>query len=367
MIALTIERQGDEMKITIIGAGNSGLAMAAHLSIEGHEVTLWNRTVENIQDLLDRPYIHCSGVINGKAYITCVTNDLSIALEEPEIIFVTTPAFSHAELAAQFAIYLTEPTTIILNPGRTFGALEFQYNFHKKNPFVYPIIAETQTILYTCRKITQNEVEIYALKHDVLISTISGIENKAIIKGLPTVLQDKFIPAASMIETSIGNVGMIMHCAPLLLNTGWVESENDDFNYYRTGISQTVANFIEKMDNERIEVAKKLGHPVEPAMEWMKRTYDLEGDNLYAVIQNNEAYATISAPRSLGHRYIMEDIPTGLVPLEAVGKELGLEMKTIGLIIDLASVLMEIDFRKEGRNLHELIEKNGISAKMMLN
>lgn len=98
----------------------------------------------------------------------------------------------------------------------------------------------------------------------------------------------------------------------------------------------------------------------------MKRTYDLEGDTLYAVIQNN---STQPYPRRvhLDHRYIMEDIPTGLVPLEAVGKELGLEMKAISLIIDLASALMEIDFRKEGRNLHELIEKNGISAKMILN
>lgn len=354
------------MRITVIGAGNSGLAMAAHLSIEGHEVTLWNRSRENIQDLLENPVIRCSGVINGDAAITHVTNDLCVALDDPEVIFVTTPAFSHAELATQFAIYLTKPTTIILNPGRTFGALEFQYNFHKKNPFVVPIIAETQTILYTCRKVTQNEVEIYALKQDVLISTISDADIETVVASLPRGLQDKFIPAASMIETSIGNVGMIMHCAPIILNTGWVESENDDFNYYRTGISQTIANFIEKMDNERIAVADKLGHPIESAKEWMKRTYNLEGDSLYEVIQNNEAYATISAPRSLDHRYVMEDIPTGLVPLEAVGKELGLEMKAIGLVIDLASTLLEIDFRKEGRNLHELIEKNGISAKMIL-
>ena len=211
------------MRITVIGAGNSGLAMAAHLSIEGHEVTLWNRSKENIQDLLDNPVIRCSGVINGEAFITLVTDNLRIALANPEVIFVTTPAFSHADLAAQFAIYLTKPTTIILNPGRTFGALEFQYNFHKKNPFVNPIIAETQTILYTCRKINQNEVEIYALKQDVLVSTISGDDNEVLVQALPTGLRDKFIPAGSMIETSIGNVGMIMHCAPILLNTGWVE------------------------------------------------------------------------------------------------------------------------------------------------
>lgn len=354
------------MNITIIGAGNSGLAMAAHLTLSGNKVTLWNRTRKNIKGLLENPIIHCRGVVQGDASIHLVTSNLAKALKNAEIVFVTTPAFSHKQLATQIALVLKHSPTIILSPGRTFGALEFKHEFERMNATVHPLIAETQTILYTCRKITGNEVEIYALKNDILLSTISGEENQSIIQQLPACLQDKFISADSMIETSIGNVGMIMHCAPLLLNTGWVESEAHSFYYYKDGISPTIAHFIEKMDAERQLVAMVLGNPVESAKDWMKRTYKLKGENLYEVIQNNDAYETISSPKSLLHRYITEDIPTGLVPLESVGKELGLEMTHISLIIDLACALLEVDFRKEGRNLHDLIEDQTINPSTML-
>lgn len=355
------------MRVTVIGAGNSGLAMAAHLTLYGNEVTLWNRTKKNIEILIDHPVIHCSGIIEGSAEIACVTNDLSEALKNPEIVFITTPAFSHALLAKQFAQTLKRNTTIILNPGRTFGAMEFRHEFKQRNAAIDPLIAETQTILYTCRKTSDNEVEVYALKNDVLISTINGTDNAELVQKMPHCLRGKFIPAESIIETSIGNVGMIMHCAPILLNTGWVESDEHDFCYYREGISPTIAVFIEKMDRERQEVARLLGHPIESAEEWMKRTYDLAGDNFYEVIQQNEAYRTILGPKNLMHRYITEDIPTGLVPLEAVGKELGLEMKHIGLIIDLASALLDIDFRKEGRNLREVFDARDLSLRSILN
>ena len=351
------------MKVTVIGAGNSGLAMAAHLTLYGNEVTLWNRTRTNIEELIKHPFIHVTGIVEGEAEIACVTDDLSEALIEPEIIFVTTPAFSHKALAEQMAACLTTEPLIILNPGRTFGALEFHHTFTKSNELLNPLIAETQTILYTCRKTSPTSVEIYALKNDVLISTIKGTDNLEVIAQMPTCLQDKFIPAASMIETSIGNVGMIMHCAPILLNTGWVEAADQEFYYYREGISPTIGLFIEKMDAERLAVAEMLGQPIESAKSWMERTYQITGDSLYDVIQNNQAYETITAPASLFHRYVTEDIPTGLVPLEAVGKEIGVPMTNISIVIDLASALLDVDFRKEGRNLNEVIGKNKLSTR----
>ncbi len=50
------------MNITVVGAGNSGLATAAHLSKEGgHSVTLWNRSKETIELLMKSKEIHCEG------------------------------------------------------------------------------------------------------------------------------------------------------------------------------------------------------------------------------------------------------------------------------------------------------------------
>lgn len=154
-----------------------------------------------------------------------------------------------------------------------------------------------------------------------------------------------------MIQTSIGNVGMVLHCAPLLLNTGWTESNRNIYKYYYDGITPMLGAFIEKIDMERVDVSEALGYKVESTKEWLIRTYHVEGKDLYECIQNNEAYKTIDAPKSLRHRYIFEDVPCGLVPLEAIGIKLGLNMSYSTLIIDLASKLLDINFRETGRNL----------------
>lgn len=348
------------MKITVLGAGNSGLAMAAHLSNAGYDVTLWNRSKATIEKLLATRTIVCSGMIEGYIRIPFVTNNIGEALIDADVILITTPASAHRELAEKIAKNINKEALIVLNPGRTFGALEFQEVYQTYNPYIPITVAETQTNLYTCRKTGEDSVEIINIKSGVLISTFDANENDDIIRRLPQCLQQYFTPAESMIETSLGNVGMILHCAPLLLNTGWTESIDTVYKYYYEGITPTVARFIEKVDKERVVVARHLGMEVETTQEWLERTYLVTGRNLYEAIQNNHYYTTIDAPVSMRHRYIFEDVPCGLVPLEAVGQKLGLPMTNTKLVIDLASSLMEVDFRRTGRNLNEFFINGGL-------
>lgn len=342
------------MKVTVIGAGNSGLAMAAHLSREGNVVTLWNRSYKTIEKLMQTHIIRCSGVICGDIPIHQVTTDIQLALKEPDIILITTPANSHRELAELIGKNIRKSTVIVLNPGRTLGALEFCTVYERYNKEYPPMIAETQTIIYTCRKTGEDAVDVIALKNDVLISALDMVEGKQLLSYLPECMRRYLIVADSMIQTSIGNVGMILHCAPLLFNIGWTESRHSTYRYYYDGIAPTIGDFIEKLDEERVAVSIALGHRVETTREWIIRTYRVTGNTLYECIQNNPSYKSIEAPRSLRHRYIFEDIPCGLVPLEAIGLRLGLDMKYTTMIIELASRLLNVDFRKEGRNLEYL-------------
>lgn len=342
------------MKVTVIGAGNSGLAMAAHMSREGHEVTLWNRTESNIETLIRTKMIHAEGMIDGHVPLHLVTSSLDAALNDSELILITTPANAHRELGLHIGRSIQNEPLILLNPGRTFGALEFQIAFESVNSSKRPAIMEAQTIIYTCRKTDVDRVHIIALKADVLLSTFHAKNNEPLIRRLPDCLQNYFIPANSMIETSIGNVGMILHAAPLLLNAGWTENESNSYKHYYDGITPTVSAFLEEIDRERIAVSQALGHPVESTCDWMRRTYHIEGHTLFECLQNNEAYKRIDAPSTLRHRYIFEDVPTGLVPLEAVGLNLGLDMRHTTLVIDLASRLLDSDFRVTGRNLESL-------------
>ncbi len=336
------------MLITIIGSGNSGLAMAAHLAMAGHEVRLWNRTRETMGSMLETRTIYAEGVIHGEAHLAMVTSDIAEALQGCHSIFITTPASAHAYLANEMAPYLEPGADVILNPGRTFGAIEY-YNILKQlRPELDVNIAETQTIIYTCRKATNDKVNVLALKNDVLFSTFDAKQNSSFIARLPEVLQPLLIPAISMVETSLGNVGMILHCLPMLLNVGRTEC-SAKYLYYKEGITPSIARMLEKIDFERTNVAFRLGYHLESCEEWLKRTYKIEGDSLYECVQNNPAYEEIIAPTSMEYRYISEDIPYGLVPLEAAAKVLEVETPLVTLVIDLATTLLDHDFRGEGR------------------
>jgi len=341
------------MKVAIIGAGNSGLAMAAHLRFMGHRIRLWNRSEEPVSELKKTGKITTSGVLVGDFDLDLVTTNMADVLKWSKIILVTTPATSHGDLARLMAPFLGKDHIVILNPGRTFGAVDFKDELVRMGNEENVSILETQTIIYTCRKLSQTSVNILALKRDVLISSFEGVNLTEILQRIPDELNKFYKPAKSMVETSIGNVGMVLHCAPMVLNAGWVESGHD-FKYYREGISPTITAFIEELDRERQAVAAALNHPVVSVLEWMNISYGLQEDTLYGCIQKNPSYETIVAPRTLSYRYLLEDVPYGLVPLESMGKDLGLPMTHTRAIIDLANLLLKTDFRASGRTAEKL-------------
>ena len=57
-------------------------------------------------------------------------------------------------------------------------------------------------------------------------------------------------------------------------------------------------------------------------------------------------------------RYITEDVPYGLVTCSSLGKMLGIKTPTFDSIIQLASVMNQVDYMTEGRT----VEKLGLSG-----
>ena len=88
-------------RITIIGAGNGGKAMAAHLAIMGAKVTLFNRTWKNIESISERGGISLKNEESSQDFgkIALMTSDIEIAVKASKIIMVVVPAFAHAEIA----------------------------------------------------------------------------------------------------------------------------------------------------------------------------------------------------------------------------------------------------------------------------
>ena len=119
---------------------------------------------------------------------------------------------------------------------------------------------------------------------------------------------------------------------------------------FSKGISPLVASILEKMDLERVAVAKAFGVSVPSARQWLAECYGSRGDSLYEQIQNTEAYKTVLAPVDIDTRYIFEDVLTGCVPTSCAGKAVGVSTEVLDTLIKWASLLYGRDFHAEGRN-----------------
>jgi len=335
----------------VIGAGNGGQSISAHLALKGYKVNLYNRSYDKLKPIIEKGGINLEGEIEGFGKLNLITDDLKTAIEGTEVILVTVPASAHLKLAEKLLPYLKNDQIVILNPGRTGGALEF-YNVFKKREDLKSIIAETDTFLYACRA-HEGNAKIYKVKDVVSVAAIPSTKTKEIVDILNEPF-GIFTPARNVLETSFNNFGAIFHPTPTLLNAARIETTKGNFQYYIDGISPSVTKILEKIDKERMKVANALGINVVSAEVWLKETYNADGNDLYEAIQNTKAYIGLYAPSDLQCRYIFEDVPMSLVPISSIGRQLGIRTKTIDSIIHLASIIHGIDYWTLGRNPEKL-------------
>lgn len=339
------------LKITIIGAGNGGQAMAGHCAMKGFLVCLYNRTIEKLQTLVQKNAIELYGGIEGVGYLNCVTDDLEQAITFADIIMIVTTATAHRSLAYKIAPYLRKGQIIVLNPGRTGGAFEFFEIFRELSiPRIY--LAEAQTLIYACRKKEEGIVHVIGVKDKVLLSGISTEETSYIINVLSDVFSCS-VPAENLLHTSLENIGAIFHPCVVMFNAATIE-RGTSFYFYREMTPQ-IARFIQAVDEERLNIGKAFGLNLISVTEWISYAYPgVQGDDLCDKMKNNPAYYDILSPESIFSRQLLEDIPMGLLPMVELGSLAGVKVELMKSIITICSSLLGIDFWKSGRTLSNI-------------
>lgn len=340
-------------RFAVLGAGHGGLVMAGHLAMMGFSVNVWNRGADRVEHIRMRGSIELEGAIAGEGRLALATTDLKEALRGADIVMVAVPAHAHAEVAAAMAPFVRDGQIVVLNPGRTGGALEFRHVFGEKGVTADVTIAEAQTFLYTSRQIEPTSAHVFDVKNEVLLAALPSYRTPEVLKAV-RVAYPQFIPGDNVLKTGLDNIGAIFHPGVMILNAGRIESTHGDFEYYLEGITPSVATILESMDRERVAVAEALGIHAHTAREWLYLVYHSAGRDLYQAIQATPGYKGITAPAHLNHRYILEDVPMSLVPMASLGEMLGVKVPTIRTVIHLASTIHGRDFWSEGRTVERL-------------
>ena len=344
----------------VIGAGNGGYCTAADLTLRGYEVRLYESPefADNIEPVLKKGGIALRGVAGeGFAKPALVTSDIEAAVKGADIILVITTAQGHIPIARACAPFLGKGQSVVLVPGCVCGALEFRQELLKHGGSDEVILAETTSLMYAVKKENGNGVWARGFKKHLPLAALPTHHTQTVIEQL-TPIFPQFTPVGNVLETSFNNLNHVVHPPGVLMNLGFVENaQGKDWYFYPDGYTPSTGRIGDKLDEERMAVAKAYGIPATSIVEALDKFYGhqgISGDNLHEMFRDSPVHGHAKGPHSTNSRLLTEDVPYGLVPLASFGELAGVPTPTMDAIITLTSVVNQTDYRTTGRTVESL-------------
>ncbi len=351
--------------ITVVGAGAGGAAAAVELAAAGCRVALWARSERTLAPFAEQGGVAYDGVLgSGLARLHRITNDLTTAILDADAVLVCLPSFAHADIATALA-RLGAAMPVVLNPGHTGGALEFDHCFRAAGAAAPPI-AEFSTLTYVARQYAPGRVTVTGRAASVRLAALPGGEAAA------AAARTMFAGAKrqpDVLACDLANVNMVLHTPGAVLGAAWIEATGGDYTFYVKGMTAGVARVMAALDAERRAVARAFGHDLPPLVAEMQAIGTvgaaLRGvDDLITAIATGEANRRIKAPDSLQHRYYREDFGHGLLPFTALAAIAGVATPIADALLRIGQVATGIDFTTHGRTAARMgiagLDRNGL-------
>jgi opine dehydrogenase len=349
--------------VAVLGGGNGAFAAAADLALRGAHVRLFEapemgETVAQIRRKggIDLVADKVPDVTSGFARLDLITDDPGQAMRGAELVLYVVPAFAEARFTELCGPYLRPEQLVVMFCGGLGAALQLVRDLKACGIHTIPTIAETEGLVYGSAKQDATTVRVLATKKGLRCAALPSEQTGHVVAALRRYYPD-FVGTRNVIETGLRNLNPVVHGSVSVLNAGRTAKDKPKWRYYWDGVTEAIGRVLSEVDKERLAIGTALGLELPSAMEVLLAWYGRQGacgSDLGQILSSNPPYETVWAPESLEHRFITEDIPYGLVPIEAFGGLLHVDTPAITSLITLASLLLDIDFRANGRNLKTL-------------
>jgi len=354
--------------IAVLGGGNIGHALAADLSLGGYKVIWYEHPSmkEKFQPLIDYGKIDIYDDKNDRsatAKIHELTMDMEEALKDVALIFLGIASYGQEVFFPEIVPHLKDNHTIYILTGNS-GALRLKKLMKDMNCKANPLICETNTMPYGARVVGFGKVRLFygygpwydpnpKLEDQVLPDVAAALPASRNKEALE-LLQELFpvmMETDNVLTAAANNTNILYHPTSSLLNAGRVESSGGNFYAYREGIggSPAVQYAINYMSDELAKITGALGSKRILTYETGERFWKF----MIAPRQGKQPLDPVG-PCSLNDRYITEDVPYALLPMEGLAGKLGVDVPFISALLTVGSVVCRQDFRKAGRTMEKL-------------
>lgn len=340
-----------DRKITILGAGSSGMATAAWLTRAGFEITLWDtpEQSEDFEEIRKNGGIRVTGGsgMNGMIMPAHLSNDLEEALLHTDRIIVCTSASRHREVAEACAPLVREGQAFLLAPGN-FGSIIFQKVFDAAQK-TGVLLAEVCGGFWACRRTAPGEVVVTGpLKESVKFAAFPSEKNEEVKQCFDGILP--LAPGTNVFEVSLNSPNVISHVCGAVLNVAGIERKGDAYAFFLDGLSASVIKCFGQLEKERNTILNKLGMKVysETSRPFMEKlmTYDQ--------YRELDLFRSLDGPSSFEHRYVAEDASCGVAMLVSLGRQYQEPMPLTEAMLTVASAITDEPYLETGRTLETL-------------
>jgi opine dehydrogenase len=342
------------MKIAVLGGGNGAHTVAADLTLKGLSVNMFEmeQFASSMQKVFDTGEIEMTGVAaHGKAKLNLVTTDLAAAIRDVEVIFIILPGFTISTYAKLLAPHLAENQMVIIMPG-TLAALEFRQTLRASGNLKEIITAEVGGLPFATRLIAAGKVQTFHIRSVCPLAAVPGNKGPVVFEKITGLYP--FALKKTVIETGLGHLTPLLHPAGCLLNAGRIERSHGEFYMYEEGMTPAVVRVIEALDQERIQIGKRLGIDLPTGVDMMVESAYGPRGTLWESLNGSAGLTPVKGPPSLDNRYVTEDIPYGLVAWASLGDAVGVETPVMDALIALGAIIMGKNCWREGRNLKKM-------------
>ncbi|KAB8033552.1 NAD/NADP-dependent octopine/nopaline dehydrogenase family protein [Fluviispira multicolorata] len=339
-------------KIAVIGCGHGGQALAGHFAILGHSINIYAhpRHLGGYEAVHQNGGVQCQGAVQGFGKLNLVTTHLEKAIKDTEIIFIALPVPAHESIFINMLPFL-ESHQLVINLSGHFSGI-FQYDILKRSGWEKEImIADITSFPYACRAENPSFANILAIKNKMGLASISLSHAQEIKSIIQEFFPSELICMSSFIEAGLYDPCGISHPPSVLFNAGRIGNK-EDYYFYKEGITSETALFLEKIDEDRINIGKTLGFKLPYYYEVMNDYYGLSCKSIFDFFKNSPIHNKNKLnPKSLKDRYISEDVPFSLVPWYSLGQSAGYDSAAMRNVIEITSILNEVDYLYSGRKI----------------
>lgn len=298
--------------------------------------------------------LSASGVLEVRLSVACVRSAQELATTT-DVILIAVPVNGHKKVMDELLPHLHSGQTVIVS---SMGSLSSLYLFEAALSRGLDLrVASFGTTVMTARRKDATQVNVMTKRAIVPVSCLPLGRLPKAIYICKTLFGDVFTPEENLLVTALANSNPISHVPLALLNWTRIERRENWPQYHY--MTPHVARVIEKLDAERIAIAKAFGISVASISEHLSRSFNISEPSLADIAAElHKRRGGPAGPTDVETRYLSEDVPFGLVFLRALADIAGVSVPVTTALIAMSSFVVGEDFSAG----NDLISKLGLSS-----